>query len=166
MAIVVTRCFCTLTPYSMRRSLLNLEVSLRHILNRLTQASFWSNVPARFKMCLSVWLAATALWAGLHQLQQHLLNLFRTWLNHVETVVVGKIQAAPLLYLLRIHIYDNLFSEGLLCAPLLNVCVPNIGITPPPCKKLAETCGLLEGACCGKKSSVWSILIVNFHTFR
>merc|ERR1739838_908832 len=38
--------------------------------------------------------------------------------------------------------------EGLLCAPLLNVCVPNIGITPPPCKKLAETCGLLEGACC------------------
>ena len=61
MDIVVTRCFCTLTPYSMRRSLLNLEVSLRHILNGLTQASFWSNVPASFKMCLPVWLPATAL---------------------------------------------------------------------------------------------------------
>ena len=54
MAIVVTRCFCTLTPYSMMRSLLNLEVSLRRILNGLTQPSFWSNVPARFKMCLPV----------------------------------------------------------------------------------------------------------------
>ena len=65
MAIVVTRCFCTLTLYSMMICLLNLEVSLRRILNGLTQDLFWSNVPARFKMCLPIWLPATALWAGL-----------------------------------------------------------------------------------------------------
>merc|ERR1711862_323450 len=34
---------------------------------------------------------------------------------------------------------------GLLCAPLVSVCVPDLS---PPCKNLGEECGLLAGACC------------------
>eukprot|EP00092_Neocalanus_flemingeri_P018559 GFUD01020096.1.p1 GENE.GFUD01020096.1~~GFUD01020096.1.p1 ORF type:complete len:187 (-),score=36.37 GFUD01020096.1:150-710(-) len=37
---------------------------------------------------------------------------------------------------------------GLTCAPLLNVCIPSILPTLPPCKKLLEPCGLLVGSCC------------------
>merc|ERR1719402_580864 len=37
--------------------------------------------------------------------------------------------------------------DGLLCAPLVSVCVPNLA---PPCKNLGEECGLLVGACCDR----------------